>query len=571
MTVTQNYGNIISSTPILSADPNVKEDVMTDQQKITILYCRLSNEDSQDRESNSIQNQREFLTRYARDHGYTNLKVLVDDGYTGTNFQRPGVQEGFELVKQGLVGCWLCKDLSRFGRDYLTVGQYTDIIFPSYDVRFIAINDGVDSQRGDGEGFAAIRNLFNEWYPRDTSKKVRTSLRQRGTSGKHLGKPPYGYRCDPNDKDKWILDEDAAPIVKRIFDLCIDGKGPEQISRILERDQVLTTKALYASRKGKPLPKNPYGWSDQSIVGILERQEYTGCTCNFKTYSKSYKLKKRIPNEPENMFIVPDTQEAIVSQAQWDRVQELRKNKRRPTATGKTSLFSGLVFCADCGSKLHFCAAKSLKANQEFFRCANYKSGRGECTIHYIRNVVLEQIVSVAVSDLADFVTCHESFFLQMIGKRQSAGKDRNIRSVKSDIVAGKHRIDEIDRLIAKLYEDNFAGKLSDERYSRMAAKYEKEQAELLQSVSTKEKELAELERESVDIRLLLAGLREYSSMETLTPEVVNKIIKRIEVHNSETVNGHKRVGVDIYFTGVGLVDLATIKEMLAIAESSRP
>ena len=212
-----------------------------------------------------------------------------------------------------------------------------------------------------------------------------------------------------------------------------------------------------------------------------------------------------------------------------------------------------------------------MKANQEFFRCASYKSGLGECTIHYIRNVALEQIVSVAVSDLADFVTCHESFFLQMIGKQQSAGKDQNIRSVKSDITAEKHRIDEIDRLIAKLYEDNFAGKLSDERYSRMAAKYEKEQAELLRSVSTKEKELAELERESVDIRLLLAGLREYSSMETLTPEVVNKIIKRIEVHNSEMVDGHKRVRIDIHFTGVGLVDLATIKEMLAIAESSKP
>ena len=361
MAVAQNYGKIISSTPILSADPNVKEDVMTDQQKITILYCCLSNEDSQDGESNSIQNQRELLTRYARDHGYTNLKLLVDDGYTGTNFQRPGVQKGFELVKQGLVGCWLCKDLSRFGRDYLTVGQYTDIIFPSYDVRFIAVNDGVGSQRGDGEGFAAIRNLFNEWYPRDTSKKVRTSLRQRGTSGKHLGKPPYGYRCDPNDKDKWIMDEDAAPIVKRIFDLCIDGRGPEQISRILERDQVLTTKALYASRKGKPLPKNPYGWSDQSIVGILERMEYTGCTCNFKTYSKSYKLKKRIPNAPEDMFIVPDTQEAIVSQAQWDRVQELRKNKRRPVKTERQGLFAGLVYCAGCGSKLHFATCKGFE------------------------------------------------------------------------------------------------------------------------------------------------------------------------------------------------------------------
>ena len=404
MTVTQNYGNIIPSTPILSADPNVKEDVMRDQQKITILYCRLSNEDSQDGESNSIQNQRELLTRYAQDHGYTNLKVLVDDGYTGTNFQRPGVQEGFELVKQGLVGCWLCKDLSRFGRDYLTVGQYTDIIFPSYDVRFIAVNDGVDSQRGDGEGFAAVRNLFNEWYPRDTSKKVRISLHQRGTSGKHLGKPPYGYRCDPNDKDKWILDEEAAPVVKRIFDLCIDGKGPEQISRILERDQVLTTKALYASRKGKHLPKNPYGWKDQSIVGILERQEYTGCTCNFKTYSKSYKLKKRIPNNPEDMFIIPDTQEAIVSQAQWDRVQELRKNKRRPAKAERQGLFSGLLYCADCGSKLHFTTCKSFEGKQDHYVCSKYKSGRGDCSAHYIREDVLRELVLERIQAVNEYI-----------------------------------------------------------------------------------------------------------------------------------------------------------------------
>lgn len=249
----------------------------------------------------------------------------MDDGYTGTNFNRPGVQEGFELVKQGLVGCWLVKDLSRFGRDYLTVGQYTDIIFPSYDVRFIAVNDGVDSERGDSEGMAAIRNLFNEWYPRDTSKKVRVSLRQRGTSGKHMGKPPYGYRCDPADKDHWILDEDAAPIVKYIFDLTVSGKGPDAIARILEDQKVLTTKALYAQRKGKPMPERPYHWAGQSVAGILERMEYTGCTCNFKIYSKSYKLKQRIPNSPEDMFILPDTQDAIVSQAQWDRVQERLK------------------------------------------------------------------------------------------------------------------------------------------------------------------------------------------------------------------------------------------------------
>ena len=333
MTQTQIHATISSCTPILSADPTVKEDAMLDQQKITILYCRLSNEDALDGESNSIQNQKEFLTRYAAEHGYTNLKILVDDGYTGTNFDRPGVQEGFTLVKQGLVGCWLVKDLSRFGRDYLTVGQYTDIIFPSYDVRFIAVNDGVDSERGDSDGFAAIRNLFNEWYPRDTSKKVRVVFRQKGTSGKHLGKPPYGYRTDPADKDHWIIDEDAAPVVKRIFNLAIDGKGPEQIARILEQDKVLTTKALYAKqsenhpdpKKRKKMPERPYHWIGQSVAGILERMEYTGCTCNFKTYSKSYKLKQRIPNSPEDMFILPDTQDAIVSQAQWDRVQERLK------------------------------------------------------------------------------------------------------------------------------------------------------------------------------------------------------------------------------------------------------
>ena len=325
MTQTQIHATISPCTPILSADPTVKEDAMLDQQKITILYCRLSNEDALDGESNSIQNQKEFLTRYAADHGYTNLKILVDDGYTGTNFDRPGVQEGFALVKEGLVGCWLVKDLSRFGRDYLTVGQYTDIIFPSYDVRFIAVNDGVDSERGDSEGMAAIRNLFNEWYPRDTSKKVRVSLHQRGISGKHMGKPPYGYRCDPADKDHWILDEDAAPIVKYIFDLTVSGKGPDAIARILEDQKVLTTKALYAQRKGKPMPERPYHWAGQSVAGILERMEYTGCTCNFKIYSKSYKLKQRIPNSPEDMFILPDTQDAIVSQAQWDRVQERLK------------------------------------------------------------------------------------------------------------------------------------------------------------------------------------------------------------------------------------------------------
>ncbi len=443
------------------------------------------------------------------------------------------------------------------------------------DVKFVAIQERVDTETGEGTEMMPFHNIFNEWYAAQTSKKVRAVWAMKAANGKRSNfRVPYGYKRDELDKEKWLVDEAAAGVVRRIYHFCLEGKGPEQIARLLQKEKVLTPTAYYysvgSSSANRPMPSDPYLWKDSTIDAILSNRKYTGCMVNLKTTTVSYKVHKLIRKPEEEWSIVPNAQEAIIDENTWLRVQELRKNKRRPTATGKTSLFSGLVFCADCGSKLHFCAAKSLKANQEFFRCASYKSGRGECTIHYIRNVVLEQIVSVAVSDLADFVTCHESFFLQMIGKKQSAGKDQNIRSVKSDITAEKHRIDEIDRLIAKLYEDNFAGKLSDERYSRMAAKYEKEQAELLRSVSIKEKELAELERESVDIRLLLAGLREYSSMETLTPEVVNKIIKRIEVHNSEMVNGHKRVGIDIHFTGVGLVDLATIKEMLAIAESSR-
>ena len=388
----EDHAIIEPCTTVLSADPHKKGDNNVDQQKITILYCRLSNEDALDAESNSITNQRNILLRYAADHGFTNTRILVDDGYTGTNFNRPGVQEGLALVEQGLVGTWIVKDMSRFGRDYLQVGQYTEIIFPSYDVRFIAVNDGVDSARGTDD-FTPIRNVFNDFYAKDTSKKVRAVLKARGTSGKHLGNPPYGYCCDPNDRDHWIIDEEAAPVVKRIFDLCIAGKGPSQIARILEADAVLTAKALYAQRKGDPLPERPCHWSDQAVACILERMEYTGCVCNFKTYSKSYKLKKRIPNATEDMFILPNTQETIVPKEQWDRVQELRQHKRRPVKGERQGMFVGLAVCADCGSKLHFGTSQNYDGRQDRYLCAKYKSGRGTCSAHFIREDVLREVV----------------------------------------------------------------------------------------------------------------------------------------------------------------------------------
>ena len=571
MTLTnqESYVNNEVCTPILSADPGAKEGAMKDQQKITILYCRLSNEDQLDGESNSIQNQRNYLTRYAEDHGYTNLKVLVDDGYTGTNFNRPGVQEGFSLVKQGLVGCWLVKDLSRFGRDYLTVGQYTDIIFPSYDVRFIAVNDGVDSEKADNEGFTAIRNLFNEWYPRDTSKKVRVSLRQRGTSGKHIGRPPYGYRCDPEDKDRWIIDEDAAPIVKRIYDLCMAGYGPSRIARMLEADEVLTTKALYAVRKKKPLPDRPYHWTEQSVAGILERPEYTGCTCNFKTYSKSYKLIKRIPNAKEDMFILAGTQEAIVPQAQWDRVQELRKNKRRLAKAERQGLFSGLLYCADCGSKLHFATCKSFEGKQDHYVCAKYKGGRGVCTAHYIREDVLRELVLERIRAVNAFIRQDVDGFQEEWLRCRREDQEKNLRDDRRRMEKAKKRLADLDLLISRLYEDSVLGTLSMERYRKMSADYEAEQERLrLEIEETKEWVLQQEEKnESLDAFIALA--EKYVEVPELTQAIVNEYIKKIVVYAPDKSGGRRQQKIKIYFNFLDDVEIPAISAP-AISETRR-
>ena len=579
MTVTQNYGNIISSTPILSADPNVKEDVMTDQQKITILYCRLSNEDKLEGESNSIQNQRELLTKYAQDHGYTNLKILVDDGYTGTNFQRPGVQEGFELVKQGLVGCWLCKDLSRFGRDYLTVGQYTDIIFPSYDVRFIAVNDGVDSQRGDGEGFAAVRNLFNEWYPRDTSKKVRISLHQRGTSGKHLGKPPYGYRTDPADKDHWIIDEDAAPVVKRIFDLAIDGKGPEQIARILEQDKVLTTKALYAKqsenhpdpKKRKKMPDRPYHWIGQSVVGILERMEYCGHTVNFKTHRQSYKIKKTIENPPEQWKIFRNTHEAIVDEDTFQRVQELRRNKRRPARTGKSNLFSGVAYCADCGEKMYYCTSRNFEERQDHFVCStSRKKGKDVCGTHFIRAVVLEKGVLKFLQILLWYISDCEDLFRDKLGAKRKEDFKKELAAKRRQLMQAQRRMEELDRLFKRLYEDNISGKINDSRFEKLSADYENEQAELTEKMQLLEQEITQQEKEADSIEQFILRAKKYPDLQELTPAVLHDLVNRVYVSAPDKSSGQRVQDVHISLACIGFLPESIIAEMLTHASKSR-
>ena len=363
----------------------------TDQEKITALYYRLSQDDGLDGESNSIQNQKIILMDYAKKNGYLHPKYFVDDGISGTTFERPGFREMEALIEAGKVSAVIVKDLSRFGREHVETSRYLEIIYPTLGVKFVAIQERVDNETGEGTEMMPFHNIFNEWYAAQTSKKVRAVWAMKAANGKRSNfRVPYGYKRDELDKEKWLVDDAAAEVVQRIYHLCLEGKGPEQIARLLQKEKVLTPTAYYysvgSSSANRPMPSDPYLWKDSTIDAILSNRKYTGCMVNLKTTTVSYKVHKLIRKPEEEWSIVPNAQEAIIDENTWLRVQELRKNKRRPTATGKTSLFSGLVFCADCGSKLHFCAAKSLKANQEFFRCANYKSGRGECTIHYMRS-----------------------------------------------------------------------------------------------------------------------------------------------------------------------------------------
>ena len=448
--------------------------------KITALYCRLSQDDALDGESNSITNQKALLSKYAAEHGFRNTMFFVDDGFSGTNFQRPGFLEMMKYVEDYSVSTLIVKDLSRLGREYSYMGRLQDFIFPAYDVRFIAINDDVDSAKGEND-FAVFKNVFNDYYAKDTSKKIRAVVKMRGEAGEHLASnPPYGYIKDPENKKRWIVDEEAAKVVRRIFDLCIAGKGPMQIAKILTADKVLTVTAYNARQKGWTMPENLYRWSPKSIVGILERREYTGCTVNFKTYTKSLKFKKRMENPKENQRIFEGTQPAIIEMGQWERVQALRENKRRPTKTGKTSIFSGLVRCADCGAKLYYCTCNTYKDDsQDHFVCSNYKSNTGSCQIHYIREVTLYKRVLECVQRTLTYVRLFRDDFTQEMFAQDEVSRKAELTQKRKALSGAQKRMEELDKIIQRLYEDSVLGKLSDARYMKLSAQYETEQTEI--------------------------------------------------------------------------------------------
>ena len=520
---------------------------------ITALYARLSQEDALDGESNSIANQKKILLKYAEDNGFPNPTFFIDDGVSGVTFDRPGWNEMIGLAEAGKVKTVIVKDMSRMGRDYLKVGYYTESFFAERDIRYIAINDGVDSDKGDND-FTPFRNLFNDFYARDTSKKIRAVMRAKGNAGEHLcSNPPYGYVKDPTDKKKWIVDEEAAEIVKRIFDLCVAGKGPMQISKALTAGKVLTIKAYYAKRDGKSMPDNPFMWSPKSVAGILKRPEYTGCTVNFKTYSKSHKLKKRLQNAPENYRIFPDTQPAIVDRNVFERVQELRANKRRPAKQAqRQGLFSGLLYCADCGSKLHFATGKNMTPEQDCYRCTRYKSNTGDCTMHFIREETLKRFVLRRIFDVTamffeDIMSFQKAVYEQRFEDAERAAKKR-----KREIAQAEKRITELDRIFKRIYEDDISGAISHERFLKLSAEYEAEQKELTEQVKADREMVNAYEQDKADFDSFAAVIRKYVGITELTPTIVNEFVKKIIVHAPDKSSGHRRQKIQIIWNFVG-------------------
>ena len=524
---------------------------------ITALYARLSQEDTLDGESNSIANQKKILLKYATDNHFSNPTFFIDDGVSGVTFDRPGWNEMIRLAEAGKVQTVIVKDMSRMGRDYLKVGYYTESFFAERDIRYIAINDGVDSDKGDND-FTPFRNLFNDFYARDTSKKIRAVMRAKGNAGEHLcTNPPYGYMKDPADKKKWMVDEEAAEIVKRIFDLCIAGKGPMQIAKLLTAEHILTVKAHYAQRAGKPLPEKPYHWDPKSVAGILERPEYTGCTVNFKTYSKSHKLKKRLYNVPENQRIFPNTQPAIIDEQVFVRVQELRENKRRPAKQAKRQgLFSGLLYCADCGSKLHFATGKNMTPQQDCYRCSRYKSNTGDCTMHFIREETLKLFVLQRIFDVTALFFDDAMAFEEAAKKQHFQEAEKEAQKRKREIAQAEKRIAELDRIFKRIYEDDISGTISHERFLKLSTDYEAEQRELTEQVKTWREVVEIFEQDRSDFDSFAAIVRKYVGIRELTPTIVNEFVKKIIVHAPDKSSGHRRQKIELVWNFIGEVNL---------------
>lgn len=525
-----------------------------EEEGLTALYERLSQEDKLDGESNSIANQKKILERYCKNHGITAYRHYdEDDGYSGTNFNRPGFQRMLADIKAGRIKRVIVKDMSRFGRDYLQVGMYTDVVFPEFGVHFIAVNDGVDSTRGESE-FTAIRNVFNEMYARDTSKKIRATWQSKGKSGEHLTTiPPYGYMKSPEDKKKWIVDEEAAAVVQKIFSLCASGKGPTQIAKWLKQQQILNPTA-YCHAKGLPTSNkptaDPYKWTNETVSRILERVDYLGHTVNFKTTKKSYKSKKKIWNDPENWVIFENTQPPIIEESVFLIVQNIRKARRRPTKMGEMGMFSGLLYCAEYGGKMYQCRATNFAENQKYFICSTYRKGKDLCTTHSIKNVVLHEIVLRNLREAISYVSEHEAEFIQDAAESDMRDRDAEFVRKRETLAKADTRIAELDRIISRLYEDNVIGKLSDERFIKMSHDYELEQSNLKSMADVLRKDLKQQEQQKTNVKAFIAAVKKYTDLQELDAAVLRAFIDRIEVSRVDKKSRTREITIVYNFIG---------------------
>ena len=524
------------------------------------LYERLSRDDNMDGESYSIGNQKKLLTKVAKEKGYTNLVHFFDDGISGVTMDRPGFADMIQQLEQGKAAAVFVKDLSRLGRNYIEVGRLTEEFFPNHDIRLVAVSDNIDTDEGENE-LAPIRNLFNEWYARDISKKRRISNKIKGNAGEPMGQPPYGYIKDPENPKRWIVDEEAARVVRRIYRMTLEGVGTEQIAAKLEEDGILTPRAYWLSkginRPGKVKDLPPTHWNSSSVIKMLSVQEYCGDILNFKTYSKSYKNKKRLENDRENWAIFKDVHEPIIERAVFEQVQQKRgKMRKRQAKDGERSMFSGLLVCADCGSNLHF---HFNQGNPEikYFNCSNYKGNRGTCgSTHYVRVDFLEQVVLGEIRRLTKYAGLYEDDFLkEVIGhSRQAEETERRLK--EKELKSLLARDDELDGLFERIYEDNVSGKLSDDRFAKMSRRYEEEQKELSEKIKKLRSEIEKQSSRATSTDMFVSIVRKYTRARKLTPRMLNELVEKIEVYNAERIDGEWVQRLRIHYNCVGEMNI---------------